>query len=892
MFKTLKHTYIFCITLLFLGSCYQAKFVPEGKYLLKKNDVTITGDKLEDPYSIIRQNPNFKTLGVKLKLWAYNRIDSAKVADKRLDKNLTLRTKNNKIRAREKKVNDRKIAKAKKKGQNLYTKRTLTLKDTLDPPKFFREWFKYKFGEKPIVFDSIPYNKTLEQLTIYLKNKGYYYGSVKGEVLYNNPKKKATVNYQIVTGNQYHIGRVKLGPIDRKIEAKYLYYLKVKKDSLQGKPFDKDLLDAYRAKLAAFMRNEKIYGFSPSNISYVIDTNKGNWLVDVEIVISNREKVIPAKNDDEKSKIVTVPHLETFINKVYFHLADTLYCNDFSKRAALLKKDVLEGQFVNCFDTIHYQHFKNKRKGEIDPIRSATFLYNCKMSTTPEVIELQNYLEGNNWYKGYYIERSYSRLMQLGVFESVKPVIDELYSKKDVNYIDVHYYLVPSKRQTFSFEPRATNSNGFLGVAASVNYTNKSLFYGAEKLILSLSGGFESQPPIFDETLSGEKIQRAGRSFNTFEFGPSIKYDAPGLFPVKVSALSKRQRPRTVISTALNYQRRADFERTIFQMNYMWRLYIPKDQQVMQLGLPFASVIKYVDIRNSSDFQSKLDVLNDLFLKNAYSNQFIWQDWRVSYEYENKDKEQTKKDFHAYVLSNLDLAGNMLSFFKDRQDTIANGQHTILGIGYSQFVRIDNEVNLSYDLPRKSSLNSRFQLGGGIPYGNTKTSLPYDYSFFAGGANDNRGWRARALGPGSYQYYLDTNRTATQIGDIRLATSVEYRFSLGGMLRSAVFLDAGNVWTFNEDTNRVGSQFTSNWYKEIALSAGIGVRLDLDFFIVRFDIGLPLTNPALPEGERWIFDKTRPVFVQQATAKFGANYGDIVPKLFTPVVHFGIGYPF
>ena len=143
--------------------------------------------------------------------------------------------------------------------------------------------------------------------------------------------------------------------------------------------------------------------------------------------------------------------------------------------------------------------------------------------------------------------------------------------------------------------------------------------------------------------------------------------------------------------------------------------------------------------------------------------------------------------------------------------------------------------------------------GGGIPYGNSTRSLPYDYSFFAGGANDNRGWKARALGPGDYKYYLDTNRTATQVGDIRIGGSAEYRFGITEALKGALFVDAGNIWTVAEDTNRVGGQFTKDWYKQFGVAAGFGLRFDLGFFVIRVDLGIPLRNPALPEGAQWIF---------------------------------------
>jgi outer membrane protein insertion porin family len=304
------------------------------------------------------------------------------------------------------------------------------------------------------------------------------------------------------------------------------------------------------------------------------------------------------------------------------------------------------------------------------------------------------------------------------------------------------------------------------------------------------------------------------------------------------------------------------------------------------------SIIKFVQIENSDDFQNKLDVLNDLFLKNAYSNQFIWQDLKLTFEYNNKEKDDKRGNLLFYMNSTFDPAGNVLSMFKDRQDTTTNGQRSIFGVGYSQFARLDNEIIISNPVGKGKSLHGHLQIGAGIPYGNTTTSLPYDYSFYAGGANDNRGWRARALGPGSYKYYLDTNRTSTQIGDLRLGGSLEFRFSLGDVIKGAAFIDAGNVWTMNKDDNRQGSQISSNWYKEIALSAGIGFRLDFDFFIIRLDLGLPITNPALPNGEKWIFTRQKPKFIEEATAKLGPNYKQYIAKLYTPTFHFGIGYPF
>jgi outer membrane protein assembly factor BamA len=507
-------------------------------------------------------------------------------------------------------------------------------------------------------------------------------------------------------------------------------------------------------------------------------------------------------------------------------------------------------------------------------------------------------LEKENVYKEYYIDRSYNRLTQLDVFQSIRPEIIEVEGEDS---IEVHYYLTTAKKQSFNIEPRFTNSNGFLGLAASVNYNNKNLFRGTEKLTISFSGGFESQPPVFDETLDGSKIQSAGRSFNTFEIGPSIKLDLPGLLLIRRAAkLSKRHRPRTVLSTAYNFQKRDDFTRKVFQLNYLWKFYIEKTQ-IVQVGFP-AAAIKYVQIDLSNQFAERLDASNDLFLRNAYSNQFIWEDFKLQYEFNNKFAENKKK-INTVFNTSFASAGFLLSKLASG-DTTAIGQNKVFGIGFSRFIKVENDLILGYPINKKSSFHARLAAGFGVPLGDNTRSLPFDYSFFSGGANDNRGWKARSLGPGAYKYYLDKTRTATQIGDVRLGMFGEYRFSLSSTFKTALFADVSNIWTYNYDEKRIGSQFSSNFYKELALTVGTGLRIDLSFFVIRLDIGFPLTNPAMLNGSKWIFQywSDREPYITEGIAIFGDANDPIevqrasalkeLPRPFIPTLSFGIGFPF
>jgi outer membrane protein assembly factor BamA len=933
MFVKRKLTYFYLILAILFASCNVSKNVPKGKYLLKRNKLTLnystqdttqgssisldlsslikeTNITKEELSILLRPQPNYRTIGIRAKLRVYNLIDSSVVAKNRAKKIKKIELKNIKRKEKQALINEKRLQKAIEKGYEYYTEKII---DTLVPKLGVKEWLKYKYGEKPIVFDSVLMKKSNEQVKNYLKKKGYYFSSVQSTVKY---KKEASVSYTVYTGPLFKIDSIYFDFKNKNYTSELNEFIKsyIKKEKehpLIGKPFDSFYLDELRSRIAKRMRDNGYYGFTSSSVSYKADTNLRNNSVTLGIKISDR---IISKED---GNIVSSEYRVYRVRNVFYHLCDTTKFRDFSKEIAnrgLQLNDPILSQFVNTIDTIRYNKIpytksekkKNKIKEQgkvLNPFRDVIVTYNGKKPPIrPSYLELQNYLEKTNYYKDYYLDRSYKSLLQLGLFSSIKPHFVEIQNK---NQIDVHYYLVPAEKQLVRFEPRFKNSNGFLGLSASVNYTNKNLFRGGQKLTLSFGGGFESQPPVFDRTESGEKIQTSNRSFNTFEIGPSLKLEIPGLFPVPVTKLSKRQKPQTMINLAYNFQKRDIFDREIFQLNYSWQ-FIEDKWQLFQFGLPLASSIKYVLFNPSDDFSSKINQLNDPFLKNTYSNQFIWQDFRLFYELNNMKRDESKRKIqdNIYFSSALDLAGNTPWFFRGNQEMNSQNQYQIFGLGYSQFVRLDNDFIYSTKINVKSSLHARLQAGYGLPYGNSSTSLPYDYSFFAGGANDNRGWKARSLGPGVYKYYLDTNRTITQVADIRLGMSVEYRFNITKTFKSCLFVDAGNIWTNKTDPKREGGEFTSDFYKQIAFAAGTGVRIDLSFFIVRFDIGFPIYNPVFPSGSQWFFQPSTN-YVNEGLQKFigpepvggyteaqRTQVLNILPKRFTPAIHFGLGFPF
>jgi outer membrane protein insertion porin family len=953
VFKQLKGKHLFVLfTIAFaVQGCLSTKLVPENRHLLKKNKFRVEGDKISksEVEDVLKQKPNLRVLGIPVRLKLYNSIDSVKTEKGRLRKLNRLNKKNVKKTKREIRINERRRQRAIRKGDPDYIYRKIRLRDTLDPNLTLRQLIKYKFGEAPVIADTGAMSRSRTQVLAYMHSKGYFYAQVTShfDTIHrignkHKLKKKVIANYEIVTGIRYYIDTVKLICKNPSINGEFNRFLEKESDknglntdykaSLIDKkgvniPFDADKFGEYRGELARYMRDRTYYGFSASNVTYKADTSRTTNSKEKElkmtftIVIGDR-----AIADENNPDVVRfVPHVPTKIEDVSFHFADTSrYSGNFKQTVLGQGRELKENGFVISLDSLLYKKVRKrvedpayKDKGlkrservylkstkhklfgglkdsiDFDPHRIATFYYNEQPFVSPTLIEAQNYLENDNYYKEYYLERSFTRLVQLNLFSIIKPELTETYPGSGI--IRVRYYLVPATKQSFSFEPRAKNSNGFLGLSASLNYTNKNIFRTGTNFIFSISGGFESNPSVFSTDDKGNKIKTQGRSFNTFEFGPSVKLDIPGLFPFGVTVLGKRQRPRTELSAAYNYQKRPDFARSVLQFNYLYKFLVGDGKtQSVSFGLPGASVIKYVSLNPQPEFEAKLNLLNDLFLKNAYRDQFIWEDFKLTYDYDNLQKTRRKfKRLRITYSGSFSIAGNLLNAITSvnpNYDTL--GHKLFFGVPYSQFSVIDNKIVAYYQTGKHSLIAFRTMAGMGFPMKNSPTSLPYDYSFFAGGSNDNRGWAARTLGPGAYQGLLDPNLIATQIGDIRFNASLEYRFGSGGILNHALFADAGNIWTRNNDPNRPGGQISARLMKELGVSVGYGIRFDFNYFVLRFDLGLPIHDPGFPTGERWIFSK-KTQFYGLAEQAYGPEYRDKLPNyLYQLRLNFGIGFPF
>ena len=232
------------------------------------------------------------------------------------------------------------------------------------------------------------------------------------------------------------------------------------------------------------------------------------------------------------------------------------------------------------------------------------------------------------------------------------------------------------------------------------------------------------------------------------------------------------------------------------------------------------------------------------------------------------------EELYSYARLQFDIAGNLLSAFKGVMEKDSNGAGMIWNTPFSQFVRGEITLGKTWIWGRSSnqSIATRFVAGAGHAYGNS-TALPFEKHFYAGGANSLRGWQARTVGPGLSQ--RDTTFVIpNQTGDMRLEANVEYRFHMLWKLDGAVFIDAGNVWTLKKtsEAENDGSLFRWNTFGEsIAANWGAGIRLDLDFLLLRVDCGFKVHDPA--RENKWM-----------GPAYWFRKNGF--------AIHFGVGYPF
>lgn len=433
--------------------------------------------------------------------------------------------------------------------------------------------------------------------------------------------------------------------------------------------------------------------------------------------------------------------------------------------------------------------------------------------------------------------KTLNRLVNVGTFRYVKNQFEDLPSASDSGWLNAEYHLISHKRRSLRLETTGkTNSASLAGVELNLNWRNRNWFKGAEQLMLKVYGGFD--------------IQYGGQNkgYNIYNVGAEGSISWPRIVPLK--KISKGAFvPYTKLTLSNDYQQR----QKLYTVNtlkasfaWAWRPDLRHEHMLTPLQATF--------VNNRDVTQEYLDqIALDSSLARVIEEQLIIG---PEYSYIYTNTLNPRKSNGWYYRANINLSNNALGLIQSADAT--TNPKTLLGVSYNQFIKTEQEFRY-YRKLSSTTINqqwvSRINIGFGVPYGNS-LQLPYIKQFYTGGSNFLRGFRVRSVGPGSYEVVVPPDGFIPDlVGDIKLEMNTEWRGKLFGLVHGAAFIDAGNIWLFNENASRPGGKFSSSFMKELAVAGGVGLRFDIaGIFMMRLDLGMPFRKPYLTDGKYWLFN--------------------------------------
>lgn len=830
-FKTGK--VYFLLPLLFFSSCNINKHLKENEFLLTKNSLKQNGTDIDNSEleAFIRQKPNRKVLKlVRFNLWLYNQVDKQKMLKKKEKRDARFDRINTKRLAKNAKKNAKRVAKGKQpKPANLKNKEKPTFRESI-----------MEAGEPPVILDTFLTKITKNQLQKFVFSKGYFDSKVRDSLFLDVKNKRAKTYYFISKSKRYSIQN-----ISYKIDDPLIEYF-ILNDSIStlvkhNAYYDEDVLQKERERITESQLNNGFFYFAPEYVNYLVDTNLIDQKVDLTIGVKMYSKAFSETNDS----LVYIHHPRFYIENVYV-IPENIA--DFKGRAnEAYMKDTLE---YNGLKILHNNQLLFHKK---DLTRD--------ISISPGQLYQQNFAE-----------ETYKGLSALKVFKSVyiQYVKNPYYSDK----LDCYIVCQPQVKQAVTIETEGTNTSGNLGIAGSLVFQNKNAFKGAELVELKLKGSLTAQKQ-FNTTQSAD-INNVQSTFNTIQFGPELNFTFPKplfpftLFYYKKDLNEKRYfvQPKTIVNLSVNYQSRPEFNRIISNISYGFKFKNNKGLFSYDV-IPLEAYI--VKAKLFGTFQSDLIKLNDFYLLNSFQDHITTLS-KISATFNNQGL--VKKRNLMYLRMSISSSGNILRglYSVTNQPKDSQGRYLIQDVPFSQFVKLDVDYRFYFQIRKLGKLVYRLAGGVGKPLKNL-TSLPYEQSFFGGGPNSNRAWRARTLGPGSYSQPDSVSSRYDKIGDIQIETNLEYRFHIFKSFYGAWFADAGNIWLSYKDPNKPNGEFKlDKFYKDIAIGSGFGLRYDFSFFVLRLDGAMRVHDPQYAPGKRWVFGKQ--------TLRESA------------ILNFGIGYPF
>lgn len=657
--------------------------------------------------------------------------------------------------------------------------------------KGFKHWLKYKVGKKPVYLSDVDIPFNLDLIENTGENNGYFNISASYDTVSKN--KKVHINYEVSPRVQYTINEVTF-PQDSTILAEEIR--KTTDESLLkiNDPFSLDVIKNERERIDAKLKENGFYYFDPNNIIVQVDSTEVKHKVNLKVKIKN--------DTPELAK-------EQFtIDKIYIF-------SDYNLRNARNRRNLVR---VNT-DTILW--------------KDNVYILDPKEKFRTQIYDRALYFKSGDLYNRSNHNLTLSRLINLGTFKFVKNqfVLKDSTAQK----FDVYYYLTPNDFKSLRLETLGkSNSASYVGGEVNFNWRHRNFLRGAELFTATLYTAIDFQ-------LGGSK-----EANNIYRVGSRFSLTWPRIIaPFKFQSSSAFV-PRTRVQLGYEYQNRTQLY-TLHNFNasfgYLW-----KENALREHDLKLLEVTYVAPEKTTAKYEEEIAKYPPL--ARVTEKQLIFGPV-YSYIFTNT---MLPKKHTFYYKGLLDLSANLTGIISGA-NAEKEAPKTILGVAYSQYIKTEHDFRYYLKLNNTSQLASRFIAGVAYPYGNS-VHMPFSKQFFVGGSNSIRAFRARTLGPGSYDprgegssFYHD------QAGDVKLEANLEYRANIISFLNAAVFVDAGNVWLFNEETTRPGGQFSKEFLSEIAVGAGFGLRFDFNILILRTDLAMPLRIPYYPKGDRWTFNE-------------------------------------
>ncbi|HLW21406.1 MAG TPA: BamA/TamA family outer membrane protein [Cyclobacteriaceae bacterium] len=661
-------------------------------------------------------------------------------------------------------------------------------KGSQENPGFINRFLKNKFGEEPVYFSSVDPERTENLIFNRLENRGFFYSTVASEV--TRKEKYASVQYSAALAEPYVLENYQVDGDSLPIEKKIAELLE-ETELKPGMRFDLNLLKDERVRLDEALKLEGYYNITPDLLIFEADTNSYE---DKKFDLFVRAKLTAP----EKSLIPYV-------------IKDINVFPNFS----------LSGQ---------------RREQDTVEVSNIKFMQD-ELVFKPELLEQYILFQPGQLYSSQTSRRTSSRLTSIGSYRYVNIRFDEEDSTRTEDgegQLQANIFLSPLNKRTVRAELMGrSKSNNFAGPGVSLTFRNRNLFAGGETFNFSTNFSYETQ------LAGGDR-----KGLSSFELGIRGDLIFPRVvFPFPIKERFSYSVPKTKISLGAELMNRVGLYRLnsiSASYGYNWNANRYVYHEINPINLSYVNLSK-----TTPEFDAILE--SNPFLKRSFEQQFIAG---INYLFNYNQLGDPERKHAIFVGTTLDLAGNLVNLV----NRTFGGENTIFGLEYAQYAKADVEFRYHLKLRRDSEdhvIATRVFGGWGQPYGNS-LSLPYVKQYFAGGPNSVRAFRIRSLGPGTFRpEEFNIGSFFDQSGDIRLEGNIEYRFPIVSIVKGAVFADAGNIWLAKENEAIPGGKFNKNWYKELGVGAGLGLRVDIQFFVIRLDLATPLRSPHLPENERW-----------------------------------------